>query len=107
MKAWLAISLTLVLLASALFLERHGVQNAHWIVIVATAGWAAGDSTSIKLSEFKSPIPYKPLTLFAAIALFWIVGFPMYLIVRYQIKNGRRAVRDKPLQHIGFLSRGI
>jgi hypothetical protein len=59
-----------------------------WIMIFATAGWAAWDSKRLELTKFKSGIALSPALLFVGIALLWIVGFPWYLAARFKIVDG-------------------
>src|SRR5215813_1199160 len=54
-------------------------------LVLATATWAAWDSTRIGIRDYRSGIALSPVTLWFGIALLWIVGFPWYLTVRYRI----------------------
>lgn len=59
-----------------------------FIVIPATALWAAWDSGQVKLSSYETGIAYSPMVLFVVICLLWIVGFPWYVVARQKIKQG-------------------
>ena len=63
------------------------------VVILATAMWAAWDSSQIHLTRYRSGIASSPLVLFAAICLLWIAGFPWYVFVRQQIKRGTQPLK--------------
>lgn len=107
MKWWLAIPLTIALIAiSSLLTEAWNLPFA-WIMIISTSSWAAFDSSKIKLVQFKSALSYKPITLFLALCFLWVIGFPWYLVVRHRIKSGNAVLRPDPNLHTGILSRGI
>ena len=91
MKAWQAILLTLVIaIVGTWFLP----QIVIWLVVLGTSIWAAVDSSKIGLYKYKSGIALKPLFLFIGCSFLWIIGFPWYLSMRYQIKNGLAQLKD-------------
>ncbi|MFZ6843458.1 hypothetical protein [Undibacterium sp. RuTC16W] len=94
MKPWLALLLTLLLLVGVLLASALAGFNLTWLMILVTALWASIDSSKLRLNQYKSGISYSPPVLFIAIAFFWIVGFPWYLIVRYKVKNGTAVMKD-------------
>jgi hypothetical protein len=57
-------------------------------LIFASATWAAWDSVRIRIRDYRSGVSLSPVVLWFGIALFWIVGFPWYLTVRYHIARG-------------------
>ena len=93
MKTWQAVlfALGLFLLSMAITSVTH--YNVVLIMILGTSIWAADDSKKIGLIKYKSGISYGPVVLFIAISLFWIVGFPWYLAMRYKIKSGTAVLK--------------
>ena len=59
-----------------------------FIVIPATALWAAWDSDQVKLTSYETGIASSPVVLFVGLCLLWIVGFPWYVVARQKIKQG-------------------
>ena len=76
MKTWIAILLTLGLLAACLAISLFIGFDVTWIMVLGTALWVAVDSSRVQLERYKSGIAYGPVVLFFACALLWIVGFP-------------------------------
>ena len=88
MKWYWAILFTLAILGATLVLSELVGFNLVWILIFATAVWAAIDSSRLQLKKYKSGIAYGPIVVFVVVALLWIVGFPWYLVARYKIRHG-------------------
>ena len=88
--------LALLVTLGLLLLGSQGPAILMVLIVVGTAAWAAYDSKEIGLQRYKSGIALSPPTLFVAIALLWIAGFPWYLIVRGQIKAGTAPLKDPP-----------
>jgi hypothetical protein len=88
MDAIVALLVTVVLFLVAVMLQ--GATNLPMILlcVLATASWAAWDSTRIRVRECKSGIALHPVSLWFGVALLWIVGFPWYLVVRHKVKGG-------------------
>ncbi len=80
--------LSAVVTVGAAVLER--LLGIPWLVplIFATATWAAWDSVRIRITDYRSGVSLSSVVLWFGIALFWIVGFPWYLTVRYRIARG-------------------
>ena len=57
-------------------------------LVLATATWAAWDSTRIRIREYKSGIALSPVALWIGIVMLWLIGLPWYLTVRYRISQG-------------------
>lgn len=96
MKARDAILLTIgIALLESLFAIRFGdvLVPVSMFVNAGMALWAALDSSKINLRLYKSGIAYGPVTLFFAIAMLWIIGFPWYLSMRYKIKTGTAVLK--------------
>jgi hypothetical protein len=107
MRWWLAILFTLFLLAVTSELSLWLGSLPTFVTVIGTALWAAFDSSKIKLAQYKSAMPYKPVTVFLCVILLWIIAFPWYLAVRYRIKAGKAKLRENPTAHVGILSHGI
>ncbi len=88
MKWYWAILFTLAILGATLVLSELVGFNLVWILVFATALWAAIDSSRLQLKKYKSGIAYGPIVVFVVVALLWIVGFPWYLAARYKIRHG-------------------
>lgn len=95
MNPWLAILLAIGLIIFSVGLTATTHYNVVLIMILGTSIWAADDSKRINLKKYKSGISYGPVVLFIAIAMFWIVGFPWYLSIRYRIKNGTAVLKEE------------
>ncbi len=54
--------------------------------VIGTSGWAALDSSRLKVYEYKSPIAASPFVLFTACLGLWIAVFPTYLVVRNKVR---------------------
>jgi uncharacterized membrane protein len=57
-------------------------------VVLGTSVWAALDSANLKLKDYRASILYSPIVVFIACVLFWVIAFPWYLSVRYQVQRG-------------------
>ena len=104
MRWYLAIPFSCALLYATMLLSGLLNFNLQWFLLLGTALWAAVDSSKIKLSQYKSAMPYKPVTVFLVVCLLWIIGFPWYLAVRHRIKSGKGVLREDPNSHSGILS---
>ena len=67
-----------------------------WPMILATASWAAWDSTKVRIREYQTGVALHPVALWFGISFLWIVGFPWYLAARYKAKNGTLARKPVP-----------
>jgi len=95
MKPWLAILVTVGLLAVCLALSTVVHMDLIWPMVLATSLWAAIDSRKLQLRRYQSGISYGPSVIFIACALLWIVGFPWYLIMRHKIKTGTAVLKEQ------------
>jgi hypothetical protein len=95
MKTWIAILFTIGLIAVCLAISVLIGFDLTWIMVPATALWAAIDSSKIHLKRYKSGISYGPVALFFAVALLWFIGFPWYLAMRCKIKTGTAILKDE------------
>ena len=93
-QLWIAIFLTIGLLAACSVIYKLTGLDFSWIMVIGTAIWAAIDSSKIQLKRYKSGISYGPIILFLGFVFLWIVAFPWYLVVRYKIKNGLAVLKD-------------
>jgi len=76
MKTWQAILFTFVLLIVVVIASGLIGFDLTWPMVLGTSLWIALDSRKIELLRYKSGISLRPLVLFIACALLWIVGFP-------------------------------
>jgi FtsH-binding integral membrane protein len=90
---WLAILLTIALLAVCSAIYKLTGIHLSWIMVIGTALWAAIDSTKIHLKRYESGISYGPVVLFFGFVLLWFIAFPWYLIVRHKIKTGTAVLK--------------
>jgi hypothetical protein len=65
-----------------------------WAVILASALWAAYDSSQVQLARYQTGISYSPVVLFVVVALLWIIGFPWYVVARQKIKQGKLPLKQ-------------
>ncbi len=93
-QTWMAILLTIALLGACVVIYRLTGFDLSWIMVVGTALWAAIDSAKIHLKRYESSISYGPVVLFFGFVLLWFIAFPMYLIVRHQIRTGTAILKD-------------
>jgi hypothetical protein len=94
MKAWIAILLTIGLIAACALLSAFLRFNLVLLMVLGTSLWAAYDSSRIQLTLYKSGIAYSPVVLFIACALLWVLGFPGYLVMRHIIATGTALLKD-------------
>jgi hypothetical protein len=93
--AWpAAIGVTILLFAASAMGANTLGFNPTPLVVVATALWAAIDSSKLGLQKYRSGIAHRPAVLFLGISLLWIVGFPWYLIARGKIRSGQLPLRE-------------
>ncbi|MCA9919340.1 MAG: hypothetical protein KC445_15380 [Anaerolineales bacterium] len=95
---------TAVLLAGGLFFAQTALFvftgiNLVYVLIFATALWAAWDSSRIGLRRYKSIVSYGPIGLFFAISFLWPIAFPLYLAMKFRIRQGIAEV--KPAVPVG------
>jgi hypothetical protein len=93
-QAWLAILLTLALLAACTVIHWLTGFDLSWMMVVVTGLWAAIDSTKIHFKRYESGISYGPVILFFGFVLLWFIAFPWYLVVRHKIKTGTAVLKD-------------
>ena len=94
MAASYGILITIVVLILTGAVEVFLQTNITGYMILASGIWVAIDSSKIQLRKYPSGISYHPVILFLVVSIFWIVGFPWYLAVRYKITKG--ALAPKP-----------
>jgi hypothetical protein len=94
MKIWLAILLTVGLLFVCALVNSLGI-NLYMPLVVGTSVWAGIDSSRLHLQRYQSGICYSPAVLGILCLIFWIMGFPWYLSVRYKITTGKARLRPE------------
>jgi hypothetical protein len=95
MKTWIAILLTIGLLAGCGLIATIPGLNLFVPMIVGTSVWAGIDSAKLHLRKYQSGISYGPVALGVLCSMFWIVGFPWYLSMRYKIRTGTARLRPE------------
>lgn len=94
-QTWIAILLTIGLTGVAIGVYRLTGFDIGWILVPATAVWAAIDSSKIRLKRYKSGISYGPIPVFFGFIFLWEIAIPWYLIVRHKIKTGQAVLKDE------------
>ncbi|MFC1851256.1 hypothetical protein ACFL27_13755 [candidate division CSSED10-310 bacterium] len=90
MKWYWGLTLSVILVVITVLISEPLVE----IMILMTSLWAAFDSAHINLRKYKSGISIHPVLLFFGILFIWIVAFPWYLHVRYQITHGLAELKE-------------
>jgi len=76
------------------------------LMVIGTSLWAAFDSSSIRLRDYKTRLASHPVVLMFSLWLLWIVVFPAYLVVRSRILAGQLERRERPIR-LGLAVGGI
>lgn len=77
-----------------LYVTSGILRIIYTLMVVCISIWVALDSQKIKFFKYESGIAFKSRILFFACLLLWIVFFPWYLSVRYNIKNGLAELKE-------------
>src|SRR5262245_13006490 len=108
MKAWMAILMTIWLLAACILISSLIDFDVTWIMVLGTTLWAAMDSSKIEFKRDKGCVG--PVRLFITCGLLWIVGFPWYLAKRQKIMTGKAVLKEEarsgPAEPIACISCG-
>lgn len=62
--------------------------NAYYVLVAATAIWAAYDSHRLGVQRFDSSLALPPVGILAALVVLWPFTFPAYLKLRYRVQHG-------------------
>ncbi len=66
------------------------------LIVIGTAVWAMIDSKKIELKKYHSGfISTDPIWVFVGFLLIWVLAFPWYLHMRYQVKNGLATLKNR------------
>ncbi len=95
MKAVFAFPLCIALFGVSFVVSSKSQFPVIWIMVAVTALWAAYDSDRIGLPRYRTELSHGPIVVFLACALLWLVSFPWYLSLRYQVKSGKAALKEK------------
>jgi hypothetical protein len=87
--------LTIGLLAVCGEVFKHAGIDLFVPMIVGTSVWAGIDSAKVHLIRYQSGICHGPMVLGIFCSMFWPVGFPWYLVVRYKIQTGKARLRPE------------
>ena len=107
MKIGLAILITLGLFAASLVLSALVYFDLSWVLIGVTSLWAAVDSRHINLTRYRFELNRRPLVIFCACYLLWIFIFPLYLWMRFQIKDGTAPTIEQFPPRAGWFWRSL
>ena len=78
----------------AVLISRQFGELAAWMTIAVYSLWAAIDSHRIGLNRYRTIISHSPVAIFLACFAFWIIVFPVYLVVRAQIVCGQATLKQ-------------
>jgi hypothetical protein len=90
-----ALGATLALLTTSVI--GNAATDSPWfglIVVLATAIWAAVDSSRLELHKYSGGIDH-PILVFLAIGCLWIIFFPLYLVTRSRRIAGELKLKKK------------
>ncbi len=103
MRLRFAIPLTILLLAATSYLSGFLSFNAYYVLVGATAIWAAYDSHRIGVQRFDSSLALPAVGVLIALAVLWPFTFPAYLKLRYRIQHGDIGPRVSRAPKLGWL----
>ena len=103
MRLRFAIPLTILLLAATSYVSGILPFNAYYVLVGATAIWAAYDSHRLGVQRFDSSLALPPIGVLAALGVLWPFTFPAYLKLRYRIQHGVIGPRVSRTSHLGWL----
>jgi hypothetical protein len=98
-----AIPLTILLLAATSYVSGILPFNAYYVLVGATAIWAAYDSHRLGIQRFDSSLALPPVGVLIALAVLWPFTFPAYLKLRYRIQHGDIGPRVSRGPKLGWL----
>jgi hypothetical protein len=82
------IPLTILLIVVSAFGAAFVPFQPIYVVVWATAIWAAIDSKRLDITQYDSALAIAPLGVLIALVLFWPITFPWYLKLHWRVKNG-------------------
>ena len=106
MRLRFAIPLTILLLAATSYVSGFLPFNAYYVLVAATAIWAAYDSHRLGIQRFDSSLALPPIGVLAALAVLWPFTFPAYLKLRYRIEHGEIGPKVSRTSKLGWLIAG-
>ena len=98
-----AIPLMILLLGATSYVSGILPFNAYYILVGATAIWAAYDSHRLGVQRFDTSLALPPIGVLIAIAALWPFTFPAYLKLRYRIQHGNIGPRASRAPKLGWL----
>ena len=98
-----AIPLTILLLVATSYVSGFLPFNAYYVLVAATAIWAAYDSHRLGIQRFDSSLALPPIGVLAALAVLWPFTFPAYLKLRYRIEHGEIGPKVSRTSKLGWL----
>jgi hypothetical protein len=92
-----------LLLAATSYVSGILPFNAYYVLVGATAIWAAYDSHRLGVQRFDSSLSLPPIGVLIALGVLWPFTFPAYLKLRYRIQHGVIGPRVSRTSHLGWL----
>jgi hypothetical protein len=83
-----------LIVANVVVNEATGTPWFGLLVLLATAIWAAVDSSRLELHKYSGGIDH-PILVFLAVACLWIIFFPLYLVTRSRRIAGELKLKKK------------
>ena len=96
MRKRFGIPLMLLLLVVGTFLSAFFPFQPIYVIVWATAIWAAIDSKRLDITQYDSALAIAPLGVLIALVLFWPITFPWYLKLHWRVKNGEIGQKGEP-----------
>src|SRR5688500_11279871 len=97
---WLAaVGITALLVAAAYAVAAAAADpraggGVGLLLVFGTALWAAIDSADLELKKYEGGIDH-PALVFFAVAVLWVVFFPLYLVTRSRRRNGELKLKNQ------------
>jgi hypothetical protein len=93
----------ILLLGATSYLSGILQFNAYYVLVGATAIWAAYDSHRLGVQRFDTSLALPPIGVLIALAALWPFTFPAYLKLRYRIQHGNIGPRVSRAPKLGWL----
>ena len=83
-----AVLAMLALSAIAVGFDASKLGTFAFLIFVSSL-WAALDAETIQARNYQTGLPRHQIGLFLVVLMVWVIGFPWYPVVRWQILEGR------------------
>ncbi len=88
MRLRFGIPVTILLLIATSYISAFLPFNPYYVLVGATAIWAAIDSHRVGVEKYNSSLALPPIGILAVVAVLWPLTFPAYLKFRYRLRRG-------------------